>query len=98
NMEFVRIIRKLKPKYEGKTEASISATDRKEFALYQKAQAEYEKEFAEISSNKLRYEQILSQLKPTHAAMAEKLGKENYTKKDLAAIENPTPTEQQQIA
>src|SRR5690606_20592859 len=30
NMEFVRIIRKLKPKYEGKTEASISATDRKE--------------------------------------------------------------------
>ncbi|MEH6764263.1 MAG: S8 family peptidase [Aequorivita antarctica] len=98
NMEYVRIIRKLKPKYEGKNESSISAADRKEFALYQKAQAEYEKESSEITANKVRYEQILAQLKPTHEAIAKKLGKADYTKEDLAAIKNPTLQEKQQIA
>lgn len=98
NMEFVRIIRKLKPKYEGKDEASISAADRKEFAIYQKAEAEYEKESSEINANKIRYEQILSQLKPVHQEMTKKLGKENYTKEDLATIKNPSSEEQQQIA
>ncbi|MDP2686865.1 MAG: S8 family peptidase [Aequorivita sp.] len=98
NMEFVRIIRKLKPKYEGKNEASISAADRKEFAIYQKAKAEYEKESSEINANKIRYEQILSQLKPVHQAMTKKLGRENYTKEDLATIKNPSSEEQQQIA
>ncbi len=98
NMEYVRIIRKLKPKYEGKSESSISAADRKEFALYKKAVAEYEKESSEIITNKARYEQIISQLKPTHEAMAKKLGKTNYTKEDLAAIKNPSSQEKQQIA
>jgi len=98
NMEYVRIIRKLKPKYEGKSESSISAADRKEYALYQKALAEYEKESTDVIANKARYEQIIAQLKPTHEAMAKKLGKADYTKEDLAAIKNPSPQEQQQIA
>ena len=98
NMEYVRIVRKLGSKYEGKTESSISAADRKEFALYQKAKAEFEKEMAENNEGKIRYEQIISQLKPTHNAIAKKLEKENYTKEDLAAIKNPSPEEQQQIA
>ncbi len=98
NMEYVRIIRKLKPKYEGKSESSISAADRKEYAIYQKAKSEYEKEFSEITANKARYEQILSQLKPTHEAMAKKMGKADYTKEDLAAIKNPSAQELQQIA
>src|SRR5690606_12111195 len=51
-----------------------------------------------VAMNKARYEQILSQLKPTHEAMAKKLGKADYTKEDLAAIKNPSPQEQQQIA
>ncbi len=98
NMEFVRIIRKLKPKYEGKSESSISAADRKEFALYQKAEAEYEKESSEASANKTRYEQMLSQLKPAHEAIAKKLGKKDYTKENLAAIKDPSSQEQQEIA
>lgn len=98
NMEYVRIVRKLGSKYEGKSESSISAADRKEFALYQKAKAEFEKEMAENNEGTVRYEQIISQLKPTHNAIAKKLGKENYTKEDLSAIKNPSPEEQQQIA
>ena len=98
NMEYARYIKKLAPKYKGKTEASISAADRAEFALYQKAQAEYEKEAQEAMANKAQYEQILTQVQPAHAAMTKKFGKENYTKKELAAIQNPTETEKQQIA
>ena len=98
NMEFVRIIRKLGPKYEGKSDSSISAADRKEFATYEKAKAEFEKELAETKMNSERYQQMASQLKPAHEAMKVKLGKENYTSEELAAIKNPSPQEQQQIA
>ncbi|MDN3723061.1 S8 family peptidase [Aequorivita sp. SDUM287046] len=97
NMEYVRIIRKYNPKFEGKSEAEISAADRKEFATYQKAVAEYEKEVSEINQNKFRYEQILTQLKPAHEAISQKLGKEDYTIADLETINNPTAQQQQQI-
>lgn len=97
NLEYVRYIRKLGPKYEGKTEASISAADRAEFAIYQKAKAEYEKEYQETVGGVAQYKQILSQVKPAHAAMTKKLGKADYTAKDLAAIKDPTPAEQQMI-
>ena len=98
NMEYVRYIKKLGPKYEGKTEASISAADREEFALYQQSKAEYEKDFQEAQANKAQYENILSQVTPAHAAMTKKLGKEDYSRKDLSSIQNPSEAEQQQIA
>ncbi len=97
NMEYVRIVRKLGPKYEGKTESAISAADREEFALYQKANAEFSKELQQTTASVSQYKGILEQLKPAHAAMSKKLGKEDYSKKDLAGIENPTDAEKQQI-
>ena len=97
NMEYVRYLRKLGSKYEGKSESSVSAADRDEFALYQKAKAEYEKESSEANANKARYEQILAQLVPAHQAISQKLGKEDYSAQELNGIKNPTPTEQQQI-
>jgi len=98
NLEFVRILKNLKPKFEGKSESSISAADRADFVLYEKAKAEYEKEYQDAVANKTRYEQILSQLKPAHTSMTNKLGKEDYTSEDLSKIENPSSVEQQQIA
>lgn len=97
NMEYVRIVKKLKPKYEGKTEASISAADREEFAMYQKATAEMNKELQQTTASVTQYKGILEQLKPAHAAISEKLGKTDYSKEDLAEIANPTETEKQQI-
>ncbi|MBT8262738.1 MAG: S8 family peptidase [Bacteroidia bacterium] len=97
NMEYVRYMKKLGPKFDGKSENSISAADRADFAIYQKAKAEYEKEYQEVLANKNRYDQILGQLKPAHQAIAKKLGKEDYNQKDLAAISDPSPSEQQQI-
>jgi len=97
NLEYVRYIKKLGPKFKGKSESSISATDREDFAIYQKASAEYEKEVGEANAVVVRYEGILAQLNPAHSAMTKKLGKEDYSKEDLAAIKNPTAAEQQQI-
>ncbi len=97
NMEYTRYVRKLGPKFEGKSESSVSAADRADYAIYKKAKAELEKESQEAQANKARYEQILGQLKPAHDAIAKKLGKENYTQKDLSGIANPSPAEQQQI-
>ena len=97
NMEYVRYIKKLGPKFEGKSESSVGATDRADFEIYKKAQGEYEKEVGEASAVVARYEQILSQLKPAHEAISQKLGKEDYSNDDLAAIQNPTAAEQEQI-
>jgi subtilisin family serine protease len=97
NMEYVRYMKKLGPKFEGKNESSVSAADRADFELYQKAKSEYEKEVEEARAVVARYEQILSQLKPAHTAMSQKLGKEDYSKDDLAGIKDPTATELQQI-
>ncbi len=98
NMEYVRIIRKLKPKYEGKNENAISAADRAEYAMYTKANAEYAKELEQTQAQAAQYNGILAQVRPAHDAMTKKLGKADYTKKDLASIKGPTEAEQQQIA
>lgn len=97
NMEYVRYIKKLEPKFKGKTEASISAADRADFNLYKRAKAEYEKEIGETQANKARYEQILAQVTPAHEAISKKLGKENYSAAELAAILNPSEEEKKQI-
>lgn len=98
NMEYVRIVRALSPKYKGKPESAISAADRDEYALYQKANAEFEKEYGETNLKLERYEELLANLKPVHEHMTARLGKEDYSLEDLQNIENPTAEEQQQIA
>jgi cell wall-associated protease len=97
NMEYVRIIRSLKPKYEGKSETSISAADSAEYNVYLQAKAEFEKEAEQVKAQISQYTGILAQVKPAHAAMSKKLGKEAYTKTDLAGIKEPSETEQEQI-
>ena len=97
NMEYVRIIKKLEPRFEGKSESAISAADRPEYDLYKKAKAEFEKEQQQAMGQKAQYEQILAAVKPAHAAMTKRFGKEDYTQEDLNTISNPTAAEQQQI-
>jgi len=97
NMEYVRIIRSLKPKYEGKSETSISAADSAEYNVYLQAKAEFEKEAEQVKAQAAQYTGILAQVEPAHAAMSKKLGKEAYTKTDLAGIKEPSEAEQQQI-
>ncbi|WP_010228182.1 S8 family peptidase [Gillisia marina] len=95
NMEYTRIYKRLKPKYEGKPASGITNGDRAEYDIYLSAKAEYEKEYNENLQNKTQYEQIKQQLTIAHKAVSAKLGKEDYTKKELAAMEATTQEMQQ---
>lgn len=91
NLEFVRIIKKLKPKYQGKTLATVDPSDRAEYQVYIEAKAEYEKEFQETKGNKDQYEQIYNQIQVSHKAMTEALGKEDYTGAEVSQFTPETP-------
>lgn len=98
NLEFVRIIKKLKAKYAGKNLASVAENDRDEYRQYIEAKAEFEKEYQEASSNKMQYEQILQQSKISHKAIVAALGKEEYTNQELLTVEAKSPEMQQHMA
>ncbi|TYP76923.1 S8 family peptidase [Aquimarina intermedia] len=91
NLEFVRIIKKLKPKYQGKTLSDVAALDRSEYQLYIEAKAEYEKEYQETKGNKDQYEQIFNQIQVSHKALTEALGKEDYSSAEVAQLNPETP-------
>ncbi len=84
NMEYTRIYKRLKPKYEGKSESSISVADREEFNYYKSAKAEFEKEYNESVQTRDQYVQIKQQLSAAHDAVSAELGTEDYTKEQLA--------------
>ncbi|UAB86376.1 S8 family peptidase [Zunongwangia sp. SCSIO 43204] len=87
NLEYVRIYRELKPKYEGKSASTVSASNREEFILYKEAEEEYRKELNETQQNVSQYEQIKSQLVAAHQAVSSQLGKEDYTMEELRAMQ-----------
>ena len=86
NLEYTRIYKRLKPKYENKPESSISTADMQEYDLYKRAKAKYEEEYQKTLDRKNRYEQIKQQLVTAHQAVSSQLGKEDYTKEELAAM------------
>ena len=67
-------------------------------ALQSRAKAEQEKEYAEATQNKQRYEQILQAVKSADAAVKEHLGKSNYSKEDVMAIKTEDEAIQQHVA
>ncbi len=87
NLELVRIYRDLKPKYEGKSASSIAPENRDEFTLYKEAEAEYNKKLTEAEKNLQQYQQIQQQLLAAHEAVSSQLGKEDYTREELKAME-----------
>jgi len=96
-LEYVRYIKKLNPKFEGKSEASISAADRADYAIYKKAKAEYDKEVGETKQNLARYSQMYPAIEAAHKTMVVKTGKADYTVEDLNAIKDPSAKEKQEI-
>lgn len=95
NLEYVRILKKLKPKYDGVPASAVKPENQEEFQLYLRAKAEYDKEYNETLGMKNQYEGIVQQLKTAHAQVSKKLGKENYTLAELQKMEATTPEMQQ---
>jgi len=98
SMEYARYIRKLGPRFEGKSADEISEEDMADYNMYKKAKAEYDNEYKSTKANVDRYSQLLQQVVPAHEAVSQALGKEDYTVADLKGIENPDAQMQQQIA
>ncbi len=90
NMEYTRIYKRLKPKYDGKTESSVSTADREEYNLYKAAKAEYEKEYQESVQTRDQYLQIKEQISTAHKAISKELGTEDYTKEQLSEFKPQT--------
>lgn len=70
NMEFVRILKK------GDNGSEV----------YKKAQAQYDREYNEALQNKTQYERILGWVNQADEVIKKELGKDTYTREDLAAI------------
>lgn len=98
NLNFTRILKELKPKYDGKSDDEISAENQEEYALYKRANAEHEKKHAEALQGKQRYEMLLQRVTIAKTAISEKLGKEEFTIEEVAAIETDSTELQQQKA
>lgn len=64
---------------------------------YQSAKAQLDKEYQETLAGKTRYDRLLQQTKSADEAVKAKLGKSEYTKEDLEAIENPDEAMKQHI-
>lgn len=86
NLEFTRIYKRWRPRFEGQTAATVTAAEREDFELYQRAKAEYQKEYSETVQNRDQYQQIRRQIVTAHGAVSSQLGKEDYTKEELSAM------------
>ena len=98
NLEFTRIVRRYDAKFNGKDITEISEADLETFGLYQKAKAEQLKNYEETKVNRDRYTQMLEQVTDANNQISKKLGKEDYTAEELAAISDPSDDEQKNIA
>ncbi|WP_420592791.1 S8 family peptidase [Robiginitalea biformata] len=67
-------------------------------ALQERARKKLEAESAEAAANKQRYEQILQAVKNADAAVKAHLGRDNYTKADVAGIDTQDPQLMQAVA
>jgi len=94
-MEFVRIMERLAPRFEGKEESAISTADREDYELYLEVKEEYQKEKMEALQNKTQYEGIYSQLSSAHEAVSKKLNKEDYYDDDLKTLQDEAGLQQQ---
>tara|TARA_R110002020_G_scaffold259768_2_gene473721 strand:+ start:62928 stop:64592 length:1665 start_codon:yes stop_codon:yes gene_type:complete len=85
-LEYARIVQKYKERYSGKTLAQVPKDEQDQYNLYQKAQTEYDKEYDDLIEQKTQYEQIVQAVEQAHKAVSEKLGKEDYTAEEVAAL------------
>jgi len=97
-LEMARIIDRYDAQFKGKTITQVSKADKEMFEAYLRAKTEVEKKRNEALANKTRYEQLKSGVSQAHEVLAAKLGKQDYTKEDVAKLDKTDPKLQQAIA
>ncbi len=87
NLEYTRILKKLKPRYEGKSDADITADQKDEFELYKRAQKKYDEEYAEAKDEGGHYKQLKKNVTELVDELRDYTGQENMTLEDIEAID-----------
>lgn len=84
NLEFVRIYKRWKPVFDGKSESEIPSANKADFALWQECKDKLESERADAEANLQTYSMLRDQIIPMLPSIVKKSMKvESYTLKDL---------------
>src|SRR5690625_3486228 len=86
-LNYTRILRKLKPKYEGKSAEDISPENKEEFKLYQRASKEYNKEYSEAQQRKTRFEMLKTKVGEAFDKLKAKMGRSDFSKEELSKLD-----------
>jgi len=87
NLEFTRIYKQLKAKYEGKTESEIEKSDKKEFEKYQRFEKEYSTRVENATNEYNEFMQIYGAFQQASELMKELTRKQEPTIADIEKIE-----------
>ncbi|MFM9983908.1 MAG: S8 family serine peptidase [Flavobacteriales bacterium] len=93
NLEFTRIYRDLKKRFEKQDVNAVSASDKKDFERYQKMKTEYARRYSEAKDNKETYDQVKEAYDRFDKQLKKSLGN-NYSNEDL---EKFSPTAEEDI-
>ncbi len=85
-LEITRIVAKLTPKYDGKTEEDIADADKEEFAYYNKLKEEVTNKQKQAAGQMAFYQGMLNTIKEADDAVKKALGKDVYTVDELTAL------------
>lgn len=91
NLEMTRLYVKYKKQFEGKTATDFKGKKRKEYDYYKKVKKEFEKKEQEAKQMTTMLEQFVTAFNSADSIVKATLGKEEYTKEELDAIESDDP-------
>ncbi len=87
NIELTRLLKKLKPRFDGKTEADIPEADKKDFAQYQEMMKVFNKKVKSYTPQK----QFVGMLYNAYQSLAKAINKKQFNAKDLEAFNTDNP-------
>jgi subtilisin family serine protease len=87
NLEYTRIVRDFKDKFEGKSESDIAEENLENFKLYKSAKAEYDKELNSTNASLNRYVTMNNQLQEAEQSLKIELGVDELSIENLTAFE-----------
>lgn len=87
NLEMTRIIRDYEGQFKNKSKDDIADNQLETFELYKEAKEEYLQKLQKAKSQKNYYQNIAQQLKSARQAVADSIGKEDFTLADVKNLE-----------
>lgn len=85
-LEMTRILKKLKPKFEGKTAENIDAKDAEDFKLYEKLTKKVKEKIASAQTQFMQYQMIYGFIEKTHDTIKKVTGKSDYNLNDINLV------------